>query len=268
MEEDLSKYNEEGSVLRNAQLKMLDILTDVDRICRKYDISYWIDYGTLLGAVRHKGFIPWDDDLDITMMTEDMKRFISIAPSELADTLFLQTRKTDPSYKLPLCKIRDKKSLFISQHDDFTSDYNKGIYIDIFEAEDYPHINSSVLKFIMKWEKKTSFFFTIKHYATAKNVVAALSFPVIHALFLLLWKIMSLKPKKDVSYIPELNYYGVSFKRDTVFPLSEIVFEGKSFKAPHDADAYLRTIYHDYTKLPPAEKRIDHSKYIFMDKGQ
>lgn len=265
MEEDFSKYNGEGTVLRNAQLRMLDILAEVDRICRKYDIRYWIDYGTLLGAVRHKGFIPWDDDLDITMMTEDLKKFIKIAPSELPDNLFLQTKATDPSYKFALCKVRDKKSLFITQHEDFTRNYNKGLYIDIFEAEKYPHLNSSVLKLLMKWEEKTTFFFNVKHYFTVKNIVAALCFPVIHFLIELLWKILLLKSKRDIGYIPKLNYYGVSFKKDTVFPLSEIDFEGKLFMAPHDVDTYLRTIYNNYTELPPVEKRRDHSKYIFID---
>lgn len=61
------KYNPDGSLLRNAQLRMLEILIDFDRVCRKHDIKYWLSSGTLLGAVRHGGFIPWDDDLDVDL---------------------------------------------------------------------------------------------------------------------------------------------------------------------------------------------------------
>ena len=69
--EEFSKYNGEGTPLRMAQLRMLAILVEVDKICRKHNITYWLDYGTLLGAVRHKGFIPWDDDVDICVMRKD-----------------------------------------------------------------------------------------------------------------------------------------------------------------------------------------------------
>ena len=77
--------------LRNCQLKQLSILEEVDRICRKHEIPYWLDGGSLLGAVRHGGFIPWDDDIDLGMRLEDLKRFIQVAPAELGENLFLQT---------------------------------------------------------------------------------------------------------------------------------------------------------------------------------
>ena len=77
-DELVNMYNPDGSDLRNLQLRMLEILNVVDRICRKHDIKYWLCGGTLLGAVRHGGFIPWDDDLDIEMMREDFIRFSEI----------------------------------------------------------------------------------------------------------------------------------------------------------------------------------------------
>ena len=89
------KYNPDGSILRQHQLKMLDILIIIDRICKKHGIKYWISDGTLLGAVRHGGFIPWDDDLDIQMMRKDFKHFIKIISEELPENLALQTHKTD-----------------------------------------------------------------------------------------------------------------------------------------------------------------------------
>ena len=76
--EDFSKYNPEGSTLRKAQLRMLEILKEIDKICKKHHITYWLDGGTMLGCARHKGFIPWDDDLDIAVFEEDYERLLHI----------------------------------------------------------------------------------------------------------------------------------------------------------------------------------------------
>ena len=121
--------------LRKCQLKELSILEEVDRICRKHGIEYWLDGGTLLGAVRHKGFIPWDDDIDIAMTLDGLRQFCKVAPAELPHSLFLQTPETDPKLKEPIVKIRDLNSLFIESSDTFNVDYEKGIFIDIFPFE-------------------------------------------------------------------------------------------------------------------------------------
>lgn len=125
--------------LRACQLKQLSILKEVDRICRKHKLSYWLDGGTLLGAMRHGGFIPWDDDIDIGMTLEDMQAFMKVAPSELPDTLFLQTPESDPTSKEPIVKIRDLNSIYIEAGDTFSVEYQKGLYVDIFPFIDYPH---------------------------------------------------------------------------------------------------------------------------------
>ena len=96
----LEEYNRRN--LRVCQLKQLDILEEIDRLCRRHSISYWLDGGTLLGAVRHGGFIPWDDDIDIAMRREDMERFAAEAAGELPPDLFLQTRATAPEVELPI----------------------------------------------------------------------------------------------------------------------------------------------------------------------
>ena len=107
--------------LRKCQLKQLSILEEVDRICKKLQIEYWLDGGTLLGAVRHKGFIPWDDDIDIAMTLENMNRFILEAPALLPPNLFLQTPQSDPQLKEPIVKIRDLNSLYIEKSDTSTT---------------------------------------------------------------------------------------------------------------------------------------------------
>ena len=124
------------TILRQAQLVMTRMFKIIDYICREHHLRYWMCSGTLLGAVRHQGFIPWDDDLDICMIREDYDRFIQIAQQELPSDLFLQTRETDPNYDylaLP-CKIRDKKSLIISTGIE-KKKYQMGLFIDIFPAD-------------------------------------------------------------------------------------------------------------------------------------
>ena len=92
-----AKYSPEGSLLRRQQERMLEILCEIDRICKKHGIRYWLSSGTLIGAARHGGFIPWDDDLDIEMMREDYDRLMMVFPGELPATMALQTHDTDPT---------------------------------------------------------------------------------------------------------------------------------------------------------------------------
>src|SRR5215213_7702049 len=96
--EDLSHYNPEGSVLRKAQMRMLEILDVFDAICRKHSINYWLACGTSLGARRHGGFIPWDDDLDVAVLQSDFKRILSILKEELPENLQVHSRETDEKF--------------------------------------------------------------------------------------------------------------------------------------------------------------------------
>ena len=99
MDSELRKrFNPDGSLLRRQQLRMLELLEVIDVICRKHQIPYWLSSGTLIGAARHKGFIPWDDDLDIEMLRSDYLRLLKVLPQELPDNLALQTNETDPNY--------------------------------------------------------------------------------------------------------------------------------------------------------------------------
>lgn len=259
--EDLSKYNAEGTTLRKTQLRILDILVEIDKVCRKHNIKYWLDWGTLLGAVRHGGFIPWDDDIDISMLTEDYNRFKEIAVKELPDNLFLQTKETDPSYRTPLCKVRDRNSFFITKHDDFTRDYQKGLYVDVFEVVPYPNVNKKLLKFIMHWLKKTDFFFYTKNDITLKNHIASITFPIIKFGMNVIWGILNLGKKGRLGLEKHFSP-GISYSKEMVFPLKDIEFEGKTFLGPADPDKCLTEAYGDYMQLPPKEKRMNHLIYV------
>ena len=97
MDSELRKrFNPDGSLLRRQQLRMLELLEVIDVICRKHQIPYWLSSGTLIGAARHKGFIPWDDDLDIEMLRSDYLRLLKVLPQELPDNLACKLMKQIP----------------------------------------------------------------------------------------------------------------------------------------------------------------------------
>ena len=137
-EELRARFNPDGSMLRRQQMRMLEILLEVDKICKKHDIRYWLSSGTLIGAMRHNGFIPWDDDLDIEMMRADYLRLMKVLPSELPDWLALQNDKTDPNYFYFYAKVRDRRSRMLEQNGYDRLWQEQGIYIDIFPMEKHP----------------------------------------------------------------------------------------------------------------------------------
>jgi lipopolysaccharide cholinephosphotransferase len=135
MKEDFSKYNGEGTTLRKAQLRMLDILIEVDKIFRKHNIPYWLDFGTLLGAVRHGGFIPWDDDMDITVMRKDYKRLRKILQKELPEQFVFQDETTDKYYPVQFGKVKDRKSI-IEEFPPLNKHVKeRGLFVDLFLVE-------------------------------------------------------------------------------------------------------------------------------------
>ena len=131
------------ATLREIQLCQLDILKEVAGICDRNGIPYWLAAGTFLGAVRHSGFIPWDDDVDIYMKYDDLKRFKKICKKELSEKYFYQDHQTDMASHWIFAKIRANGTSMSEQYgkDGMHADYHEGVWIDIFpliEAADTP----------------------------------------------------------------------------------------------------------------------------------
>ncbi len=113
----------------------LEMLQRFDEVCKKHGLTYWAFYGTLLGAVRHQGFVPWDDDIDLAMLRDDYERFQAVAPYEFTDPYFFQNSYTDRII-WPFSKIRDSRTTGIEFRD--LKDVNQGIFIDVFPLDSVP----------------------------------------------------------------------------------------------------------------------------------
>lgn len=250
--------------LRACQLKQLGILEEVDRICRKHHIPYWLDGGTLLGAVRHGGFIPWDDDIDLGMLLPDLQRFVEVAPAELSESLFLQTTESDPLNKEPIIKIRDLNSLYIEAGDTFDVSYEKGLFLDIFPFIPYPDVPRSWVKRFCKGISTSYSILHARHYYSLRSFAEFFYFGLKYVSYRAIWRVLCLCRKKDkyLSNVLINNGYGIMHRNDCVFPLSEITFEGKKFSAPACPDAYLKDLYKNYMDIPPKDKQKIHAVYI------
>lgn len=266
--EDFSRYNGEGTVLRSVQLRMLELLRELDRICRENGIRYWIAYGTLLGAVRHKGFVPWDDDLDVFIHEDDFEKFCLVCEKSLPQWVFLQTGKTDPDSNLyrDFVRLRDNQSLIIQKHDSFMSKYNKGIFIDVFKAKTFPNAPKCVLKYLLKRISYAYGFLHNPRQVNMKNIVSYFLYPLSYYFHkLILFVICALGDKSCYGASGEVSVYGSVYPKEETFPLKEIEFENYRFYAPNDADSFLKRVYGNYWEIPPKNRRKACALYAVID---
>jgi lipopolysaccharide cholinephosphotransferase len=244
--------------LQGCQLVMLRVLRIFDATCRELGLKYWLDSGTLLGALRHGGFIPWDDDLDVAMMLEDYQKFLAQAPALLPADLFLQHRGSDPDYDLPFAKLMDRYSL-LDPPDGAKSACMSGIFIDIQPMD----------TFTCRQRKHRKLLYALKGDYGSPDPTRSLPRRIKRALLGLfragsrvlgLDKALFLALAKGegrwVAYDLSFQRWWPSFHEvDTVFPLGDIYFEGFEFPAPAKVDTYLRAQFGDYRELPPPEQR-------------
>lgn len=264
MTEDFSKYNGEGTILRKTQIRMLEILIAVDAICKKHNISYILDGGTCLGAVRHGGFIPWDDDLDIAVMRKDFLKLRKILPKELPDNLYYQDETTDPNYWLKIAKVRDKNSVFYMQEDVVKTDAKKGIFIDIIPME---NILSFKSKNIIDYFYGRSFK-GIKHYFKygKKEIIIShlLWIPMTCIVFVYRFFTWIFAPSKICHAFGWPSYNFVREK--DIFPTKDIEFEGKTVQGPANPHNFLTALFGNYMQIPSEKMREVHSiNIIFLN---
>lgn len=217
--------------LRLIQLANLELLKQFDKLCKENAITYWLDFGTLLGAVRHKGFIPWDDDIDVGMPREDYERFIKIFSGGISAYPDLYYAFSCNGRNKCFIKVRHKKT--------------RNLFIDIFPYDYAPAMNSEEKKiFSQKIAKliKPNFF---KYYQTPEKTR-------IHLKELTAQKLTNSKERGSLFWGLDFPHRWVNkvFDYTQIFPLKEITFEDTEFPVPNSMHEVLTGIYGDYMSIP------------------
>lgn len=258
--------------------ELLKILTEIDRICKKHHIRYFLAGGTLLGAARHQGFIPWDDDLDIMMLREDHDRFLAVAEKELPEHLFLQTPQTDPGCHYLISKVRLSGTVFSSEFLSRFPELHKGLFVDVI-AQDYT-ANSSLgqklhLKLALlarglvfkKWSGQSAASVK-KRYAAFDAAIRLLPMPLLERFQRWALTLLNKKPGRRYLY----DSMGINISRG-VYPAQwlsgqvEIPFEGGRFPAPVEYGQYLNYLYGAYMQPVPVTRRRDAHTVTQLDLG-
>lgn len=243
------RFNPDGSRLRENQLRILAILNEIDIICKRNNIPYWLASGTLIGAVRHGGFIPWDDDLDIEILHSDKKRFIAACQRELPEKYKLQCHASDNLYCLNILKVRDLDSEIHEVRRlggvEYPVNYKyNGYFVDIFTVEK----SFRPLIWISRIPIKVLSIAQYKYRLSPKML--SIVYWMCETLYFILRVLAHICPFGKYYYHSYGSWFMSRRIKSEMTPTVEIEFEGAKYSAPNNSDAYLRRIYGDYMKLP------------------
>ena len=269
------KYSEED--LQKLRQVQLDILAEVIRICDKHSIRWFTDGGTTIGAVRHQGFIPWDDDVDIAMLREDYDKFLRVAPKEINSGYVVAHYEFDKNTPFYFAKVRRENTLFVEEA---VKDLNihHGIYIDIFPYDVVP-INKGVRS---RHKKKIQLYSRQLSYRTTstgdKNETNKLKY-FLKTLYKKITRYFLMPFKKSYFYEKLDRQYrkyvasdsqlispciGGDFvvNKNEIFPTIKMPFESIFVEVPKNYDDILRQSFGDYMQLPPENKRFNHAPAV------
>ena len=245
----------------------IEILDEIVKICDRNKLDYCLIGGTLLGAIRHKGFIPWDDDLDIAMPRDSYNKFILLCKFELGKEFLLDSFIKNRGYSFSFIKIRKRNTIY---EETFLQnrDVPKGVWVDIFPLDNVKHQESNLQVIQAKLTNRVKGFIMIKqnykNYYSLKSFILFNLFRVIsvRAAFKIQEKVMTFWNNKKTRYFANLgsnyNYVKQTIPKDKYYPFVKVEFEGKLYNAPHDWDYILQRIYGDYMQLPPIKERVTH----------
>ena len=259
----------DGKVLKKLQSVEQEILDEIVRICDENNINYYLVGGTLLGAVRHKGFIPWDDDIDIAMVREDYNKFMKIAPKKLNDDYYIDCFFTNDKCYFPFLKVR-KKNTVMNELEISHLNIDKGIFVDIFPLErlNNPYSKKNRIKALLiknMWDTILYKYRIVPKLSQCRHpfLVFFLNFGSLNFVKKKLIKILDSIHEKDgkflASFVGAYDYRKDIYVCDKILEPKDILFNAKKYKSFSDPDYYLKTLYGDYMKLPPVEDRVNHS---------
>ena len=258
----MGSTNEQIEGMKQIQV---EILREFVSVCQRLQLRYYLIAGTLLGAVRHRGFIPWDDDIDVAMPRTDYEVFVQKGQALLPDGYFIQTNQTDPEYVNCFAKIRNSNTTFL-ETTARKMKINHGVFIDVFPLDYYPDNVKDQKKLNRKkvmYERRIGLKYYYNEKPTLKSFLRRL------VLITLYPSCKNVIRKRDKLYrtVPEssmlINYGGAWGAREITPKVwygegTNLVFEGLTVCAPCQYEKWLTQIYGDYMQLPPVEKRVTH----------
>lgn len=260
-------------MLKRLQEELFKILLDIDYVCKKHDIKYMLCGGTLIGAIRHKGFIPWDDDIDIVMPRKEYDRFIELWQKNAPEGYILQNYNTDTDFTNNFTKIRKEKTLFYEYENEKIKKYHKGIFIDIFPAEKVaPKKIGRIMQYIAC---AVNLLFSKGHSSGSGGIVGIvekilLKVKTKHHVKIRLraekfykkWN----KNKQLMYFLPDtIGDCKVYFPPDLFDNFTKIEFNKKEYFVVEKYIEALKIWYGDYMQLPPEEERVWKHSPIYVD---
>ena len=248
--------------LQELKIVETELLRQFIRVCKQLNVNYYLLGGTLLGAVRHQGFIPWDDDIDVGMLREDYDKLMREGQALLPEGLFLQNHVTDPDYPHNFGKLRNSRTTFV-EYSMKDRAMNHGVYIDIFPLDYYPEKNRRWFWFRnMLLRLRITYAFSADILRPVTRLLRVFTLPLLPSLRGAIAKRETLF-RSVTSGSRIANHCGAWGAKEIV-PAhwygegTDVTFEGLTVRAPKEYASWLTQVYGDYMQLPPEEKRIPH----------
>lgn len=255
--------------LENLQKKELELLHEVTNIIKELGLKYYAIGGTCLGAIRHKGFIPWDDDIDIVLPRDDYDVLKKHLQSKKSDKYSIMSYEVSQHYTPIFFKYFDINTTFVGQNHVKYKDTYTGVFIDIMPLDGAPE--SNLIKNILLIKRKVYLKLNIlRRYQQANGIMDKIIYQIIKRKPLdhysykmdMLLKKYTLTNTKTVSF-PWRRKERMFLPRDYFGDGVDVPFENTSIHVPEKYDAYLKFEFGDYMKLPPKEQQVSHPAAIF-----
>lgn len=253
---------------RKLQDTILIIAKEIDKICKENNIDYFMDGGTQLGAIRHKGFIPWDDDFDIGMRRAEFYRFIDVCQQSLNKNRFHLETEKDIGYGFAFAKIHLKGTEIVENFSQ-NANVDHGIFVDIFPYDNIPDSDLERTLFLAENHMLKNLIWVKAGYGSAKQKqkVSYFLFSLVGKPFSLKWlknrrrKLICKYNNRITEYCFTSDYPKNHLRTKWLDNRKQYSFENLAFYGLKDYDSFLRTLYGNYMQLPPPEQRIVHSNY-------